>query len=198
MAGQRLRRRLRAAITSARPLPPLPPQRSLRGGAAPARLGPTLPPPPLRGSGRRVSSMLGSPGRLIDLDQEYSAGASARTAAGGTPQVPLAPRLASRVRPPSRSPRPEGPPRGRSPRPEGPPASPAPRPPPPGSASSASGVPGSPLRGSRLRGAAGADELCSLEVFLEERAAAALYFLQKPFLKIIPLPWMRSLSNFPL
>lgn len=41
--------------------------------------------------------MLGSPGRLIDLDQEYSAGASARTAAGGTPQVPLAPRLASRA-----------------------------------------------------------------------------------------------------
>lgn len=34
--------------------------------------------------------MPGSPGRLIDLDQEYSAGASARTAAGGTPQVPLA------------------------------------------------------------------------------------------------------------
>ncbi|KAM9526497.1 cyclin-dependent kinase 2-associated protein 1 isoform 1-T1 [Guaruba guarouba] len=60
--------------------------------------------------------MLGSPGRLIDLDQEYSAGASARTAAGGTPQVPLAPRrasplLASRVRPLSRAPQAEGPPR---------------------------------------------------------------------------------------
>lgn len=94
MAGQRLR----AAITRARP--PAGRRRQPRSAPPPRRAprppGPAPPPPPLRGSGRRVSSMLGSPGRLIDLDQEYSGGASARTAAGGTPQVrPLAPRLAS-------------------------------------------------------------------------------------------------------
>lgn len=96
MAGQRLR----AAITRARP--PAGRRRQPRSAPPPRRAphppSPAPPPPPLRGSGRGASSVLGSPGRLIDLDQEYSGSASARTAAGGTPQVrPLAPRLASRL-----------------------------------------------------------------------------------------------------
>uniref|UniRef100_A0A8C3J8T4 Cyclin dependent kinase 2 associated protein 1 n=1 Tax=Calidris pygmaea TaxID=425635 RepID=A0A8C3J8T4_9CHAR len=87
----------------------------------------------------------GSPGRLIDLDQEYSAGASARTAAGGTPQVPLAPRLASDARPPSRSPQAEGPPRAALLRPRGRPGTRPRRPSPPGGTASASGDPRAPL-----------------------------------------------------
>lgn len=73
---------------SAPPLPPpARPAPPLGGDSAPR--GPTPRRHRRRGSVRRLSSMPGSPGRLIDLDQEYSAGASARTAAGGTPQVPL-------------------------------------------------------------------------------------------------------------
>lgn len=136
--------------------------------------------------------MLGSPGRLIDLDQEYSAGASARTAAGGTPQVPLAPRLASRAaaEPLSSG---GGAAPGRSPQAEGLPGTPAPHPLPPGVRGGGDRQrlggtlgPRSPLGVSRLHGAARAEEPSPPAGDFLERgggvgAGIALYFLQKPF-----------------
>lgn len=136
--------------------------------------------------------MLGSPGRLIDLDQEYSAGASARTAAGGTPQVPLAPRLASPrlasdARPPSRSPQAEGPPRPALLTPRSRPGPPATHPPPPGGGPPApQGIleHRSPLRACRFRGAARAEEPSLLAGgFLEWGGGSCSLFLTKALFK---------------
>lgn len=161
-------------------------RRARRAGSAPP------PPPPLGGSGRRVSSMLGSPGRLIDLDQEYSAGASARTAAGGTPQVPLAshrtaPRLTRAAARPLSSGGGAAP--GRSPQAEGPPGTPAPHPPPPGGRGGdrqrLRGPRGhrSPLRACGLRGAARAEEPSPLAGGLLEGGGQQLLFIsyKSPF-----------------
>lgn len=146
MAGQPApRARLRAAITGRSPAPRRPsagapraaPRAASAASAASAAAGEGEEMRDRReGAGGALlrppafSSMPGSPGRLIDLDQEYSGGASARTAAGGTPQVPLAPRLASPHAPQGL---------------RGPPGTPAPLPPPPLRGSGGGSRFGSPL-----------------------------------------------------